>query len=300
MAIPYTFKQLRYFIEVAQQGNISEASRKLFVSQPSVSTAISQLESLLDESLFSRNAGQGVTLTLAGQEILKEAREIISRSENIKNCITQNDSQISGSLSLTCFRDIAPYFMPKLISKFSNLLPKVNVTLTEVDLKEVSHNLMTGRTEIGISYDLGLDKSIKRHELAELPPYVLLPKGHPLCGETSIDLKDLKDEPLILENLPITQEYFLSLFWSIHLKPTIKFYADSFETQRGLVAHGFGIALSCTRPENDTSYDGHPIVCVPLRGNLHHPKIVLAHIEGSEGTIIAQKFISLAKDTYRL
>ncbi len=299
MVIPFTFRQLQYFVEVAQQGNVSKAARKLFVSQPSVSTAISQLESLLNQKLFIRNTGQGVTLTTAGLAIIKEAREILVRSANLATLIDTDAGQLSGTLSIACFTDIAPYVMPRLIADFSNRYPDIELILEEVDLRGVYNRLRAGRAELGISYDLGLEKSIARHKLVELYPYVLLSDDHPLGKNEVIDIREIENEPLIMENLPITQEYFLSLFWADGLKPTIKFHTDSFETQRGLVANGYGIALSCTRPAVDKSYDGTPIACVPLAGKMPPQSIVIAHAEDSEGTLIAKKFIQCASEIFR-
>jgi DNA-binding transcriptional LysR family regulator len=294
MKIPYTFKQLQYFVCVAQQGSVSIAARKLGISQPSVSSAITQLELQLGHSLFTRNIGQGVTLTPIGLNVLKQAKGILVQSENLTHCASLADGELAGSLALTCFTDIAPFVMPNLICEFAKAYPKVDISLAEKNLKEVYFDLLSGRADVAISFDLGLDKSVNKQTLFTLPPYVMLASNHPLALEKSIEIKQLADEPLIIENLPLTQEYFLSLFYGEGLKPHIKFQVDSFETQRGLVAKGLGVAISCTRPFNDTSYDGSALICIPLQGIKHHPKVVIAQRDDNQASIIARRFVETA------
>jgi DNA-binding transcriptional LysR family regulator len=293
MAIPFTFRQLSYFVAVAQQGSVSKAAEVLHVSQPSVSIAITQLEGLLEQPLFQRHRGQGVSLTPGGEALLKEARHILTLSHNLLARQRQDDSEVEGQLVLSCFRDIAPYYLPRLVSRFERRYPGIRVLMQEEDLAGVSRALEQGRAELALSYDLGLPQEIDAEVLDELLPHALLPTTHPRAASPSLSLTELAAERLILQDLPLTREYFLSLFWHRGLKPDIVHTTASFELQRGLVAHGHGVALSCTRPAGDRSYDGTALACVPLADAVQPQRVVLAHSRRFPLSVPARLFLGL-------
>ncbi|MDP5292359.1 LysR substrate-binding domain-containing protein [Oceanimonas sp. CHS3-5] len=276
MTIPFTFRQLGYFVAVAQHGSISKAAEALHVSQPSVSIAITQLEGLLGQPLFQRHRGQGVSLSPKGEVLFKEARHILTLSHNLLDSQHQHDTEVEGQLVIGCFRDIAPYYLPRLVSEFERRYPRIRVIMQEQDLAGVRKGLEQGKAELVLSYGLGLPPECELHVLDELRPYALLPASHALAGQAQLSLAELAEDMLILQDLPLTREYFLSLFWHRDLQPARIHHTLSFEMQRGLVAHGHGVALSCTRPAGDQSYDGAPIACVPLSDDVPPQRVVLA------------------------
>ncbi|WP_418139311.1 LysR substrate-binding domain-containing protein [Oceanimonas smirnovii] len=291
MAIPFTFRQLSYFVAVAQHGSISRAAVALHVSQPSVSIAINQLEGLLGQPLFQRHRGQGVSLSPRGETLFREARQILTLSHNLLDDKHENTDDVQGQLVIACFRDIAPYYLPRLVSEFERRYPKVRVSMQEQDLAGVREFLEQGKAELVLSYGLSLPPECRTHVLDELKPYALLPVDHALAEQSSLSLRQLAQETLILQDLPLTREYFLSLFWHRDLQPARIHHTLSFEMQRGLVAHGHGVALSCTRPAGDQSYDGAAIACVPLNDDVPPQRVVLARASDFPLSLPARLFV---------
>ena len=291
--ISFSFRQLEYFVAAAEHGSISAAARARHVSQPSVSQAVAQLEQTLGETLFRRQVSRGLELTPAGQRLLVRARDILALAAGLAtDGVDQAQARgLSGQLSLTCFQDLGAYFAPRLLAGFRRLHPHVAVTLFEADLATVHRTLAAGKAELALTYDLGFDQRIARWVLARLAPYALLHPGHALAVQPSVSLQDLAGERLILEDIAQTREYFLSLFWAHGLRPQLHQYTQTFEMQRGLVAHGYGVALSCTRPAGDHSYDGQPIVCLPLREAVTPQRVVLARSSAMRASPVAQAFI---------
>jgi len=288
--IPFSFRQLEYFVAAAEHGSISAAARARHVSQPSVSTAIAQLEDTLGEPLFRRQVSRGLELTPAGLRLLGQARDILALAAGVR--VDDGISRgLSGQLSLTCFQDLGPYYVPRLLAGFRDRHPAVSVTLFEADLATVHRTLQSGKAELALTYDLGFDDRVERRILAKLPPYALLPARHPLARQADVSLAELAPERLILEDIAQTREYFLSLFWAHGLHPTLHQYTQTFEMQRGLVAHGYGVALSCTRPAGDHSYDGLPIACLPLREPVTPQRVVLARSPAMRAPPLAQALI---------
>ncbi|MGE8393261.1 LysR family transcriptional regulator [Pseudomonas sp. BIGb0427] len=293
--IGFTFRQLEYFVAAAEQGSVSAAARTKHISQPSVSLALSQLEVSLGEKLFHRQVSRGLELTPAGRKLLEQARDML----NLASAISGKGEQqqvVRGSLSLICFQDLGPYYAPRLLSGFRRRHPEVTITLFEADLAEVNRRLADGKAELALTYDVGLDAPIEKRVLAQLTPYALLPADHPLALQERVSLVDLATECLILEDIARTREYFLSLFWAHDLQPASLQLTQTFEMQRGLVAHGYGVALSCTRPVADCSYDGQPLACRPLLETVSPQPVVLAQSSAMRPSPAAQAFLDWASE----
>lgn len=295
--IGFTFRQLEYFVATAEQGSVSAAARAKHISQPSVSLALSQLEASLDEKLFHRQASRGLELTPAGRKLLEQARDILNLATAIRGN-AEEQAGLRGSLSLICFQDLGPYYAPRLLSGFRQRYPEVTLTLFEADLAEVNRRLLDGKAELALTYDVGLDSPIEKRVLAQLTPYALLPADHPLAAQDKVSLIDLAAECLILEDIARTREYFLSLFWAHDLQPAAMQLTQTFEMQRGLVAHGYGVALSCTRPVGDFSYDGKPLACRPLLETVSPQSVVLAQSSAMRPSAAAQAFLDWAAQQF--
>ncbi|KJK06186.1 MULTISPECIES: LysR substrate-binding domain-containing protein [Pseudomonas] len=295
--IGFTFRQLEYFVAAAEQGSVSAAARAKHISQPSVSLALSQLESILGEKLFHRQVSRGLELTPGGRKLLERARGILDMATAITGPGEQQ-AGLRGALSLICFQDLGPYYAPRLLSGFRQRYPEVSITLFEADLAEVNRRLADGKAELALTYDVGLDSPIVKHVLAQLAPYALLPADHPLALQDKVSLVDLAAECLILEDISRTREYFLSLFWAHDLQPAALQLTQTFEMQRGLVAHGYGVALSCTRPVSDCSYDGKPLACRPLLETVSPQPVVLAQSSAMRPSAAAQAFLDWAAQQF--
>lgn len=291
--INFSLRQLQYFVATVEHGGVSAAARACHVSQPSVSLAIAQLEAALGSALFHRQASRGVELTAAGQRVLAQARDILGQAAALG--AGDAPGELRGQLALICFQDLGPYFAPRLLAGFHARHPQVAVTLLEGDLATVQRALRSGKAELALTYELAIDAQMARCTLAELAPYALLPADHPLAAQDTVSLAQLASQPLVLEDIPHTREYLLSLFWQQQLTPRIAQTVQSFEMQRGLVAHGYGVALSCTRPAGDCSYDGRAIACRPLTEALPAQRVVLAQAPGAEASPLVAAFVASAQ-----
>ena len=115
-----TLTQLKYMIAVAETGNFTSASKKVFVTQPSLSMQIQKLEDELGVQIFNRSK-KPVTLTKVGEEILKQAKSIISESKRMEDIIAQEKGFIGGEFNL----GIVPTIMPTLLPMFLNGSKKI-------------------------------------------------------------------------------------------------------------------------------------------------------------------------------
>ncbi len=204
-----------------------------------------------------------------------------------------------GALRLGCFFSLAPYFLPDLITHFLELHPGAELQLTEGHQGLIVAALQSESCELALTYDLELDSGFEYEELAELPPYVLLPAQHELASAASISLSELTKLPMVLLETPPSRQYFLNLFRAAGLKPNLRLRSTSFETVRGLVGRGLGFSILATKPATSVTYDGYPVVTVPIKDEVLASRLVLARRHGIELSSLAENFASICRSRLR-
>lgn len=280
---------------MARHGSVTGAARALNVSQPSISVAIDAVEADLGQRLFVRQRGSGVSPTSFGRTVVAKAMDVLAGMDELTSLGTTGKPVTGGELVLGCFEDLAPYFAPALIRAFREDHPAVDVIVREEGFETLGRRLGDGALDLGLTYDLGLPAHFARILLHELRPHALLPAGHELADRSSVSLADLAAYPLITTDQPQSWQHMLDLFRSRGLSPVVASRTSSFELQRGMVASGFGVAVTYTRPRGDRSYDGMPLVCKPLSDSLPMQRIILTHDTRQRASGTALAFIDRAR-----
>jgi DNA-binding transcriptional LysR family regulator len=275
----FSLRVLRYVVETADAGSLTEAARHLNVSQPSISTALSQIEAELGVQIFVRHLAKGVTLTPAGQRFINDARLLLSHARDFEQSAQSLGNTLHGEIVVGSFLTLATRFMPGLISGFSRRHAGIAVKLEEGDQQEIIDSLISGRTEIALSYSFALPDEIAGEKLAELPPYILLSANHRLAARRHVSLADLRGESFILLDLPHSRDYFFGLFAASGIEPRIAFRSRSFELIRGLVGHGQGYSIHNAVPRTTIGYDGSRIAVVPLAKRLPPTHVTLLRLK---------------------
>ncbi len=274
--INISLRQLEYFTAAAQHGGAARAAQALSVSQPSISKAIADLESLWGEALFVRHHARGLELTAAGHMRHREAHTLLESARALEGPRTD---QVAGLLRVGCLSTLAPRYLPGILVRMRERHPQVELQVHEADTETLLQMMERGALDTALLYDMGLARSVRLESLTSFVPYALLPAGHALATRTSLSLAALAQEPFILINLPHSREYFLSLFRQAGVAPRIAYTSPSIEMVRALVANGLGVSLLTTRPARDWSYDGKRLACRRLRGPLTAQSVVMAYPE---------------------
>ncbi len=276
-----SLSQLRYFVAAARAGSATRAAQLLHVSQPSISSAIRNLEEEFGAPLFERRQARGLALTTFGVGKLGEARDILGRLDDLTSG-TRADP--GPGLFLGYFSTIGPSCIPAVLAKLAIDLPHLRVELREFDLQALSRSLENGLVDLAISYDMGLPSGITRETLAEFAPYAVLAPGHPLAEQADVSLAELAQYPFILVDLPLSREFLMMPFWQRGLSPTIVLSTGSIEMVRGMVANGLGVSMLFTRPRHDLTRDGKSVVCRPIRGERIRQRLVVAYAASGPAT----------------
>jgi len=292
----YTLRQLKYFVTTVKCGTVAEASRQLYIAQPSISAAIKSLEEAFNIQLFVRHHAQGMSLTQAGYRFYDKAQDLL-RSANAfeQNSLADNDL-VAGCIEVGCFETMAPLYVPRILATFKQKYPGVQVRIRDGEQHELIHGLANGQFDLTLLFKHDLDATLEVEPLlAPRRPYALLPDDHPLAIQEVVSLHDLAQEPMIHLDVPPSRTYFIKVFEEHGLTPNVVFSSPSLEMVRGMVGQGFGFSLLVTRPVEDVTYDGRRLVCRPLKEAVSGSQLAAAWLARSPLTKPARFFVEHCK-----
>lgn len=199
-----TLTQLRYAITVANANSMNEAARNLFISQPSLSTAIKELEEEIGIELF-RRTNRGVSMTPEGEEFIGYAKQVVEQYQLIESkYVWKEKIKKKFSVSMQHYTFAVSAFV-EMVKQFG--MDEYEFAIHETKTYEVIEDVKNFRSEIGILYINDFNKKVltklfteyglEFHELLTCHIYVYMWKGHPLAGKAEISLEELAEYPCL-------------------------------------------------------------------------------------------------------
>lgn len=199
-----TLAQLRYAITVAGASSMNEAARKLFISQPSLSAAIKELEEEVGVELFKRT-NRGISVTLEGEEFIGYARQVVEQYNLIESkYILKENTKKKFGVSMQHYTFAVKAFV-EMVKQFG--MDEYEFEIHETKTYDVIEDVKNCKSEIGILYlndfnkkvltKLFHESAVEFHELLKCHIYVYLWKGHPLASKEEITLKELEEYPCL-------------------------------------------------------------------------------------------------------
>ena len=199
-----TLTQCKYAVTVAEAGSMNEAARLLFISQPSLSAAIRELEDETGTELFLRT-NRGIALTPEGEEFIGYARMLLEQYQLMESkYIAKEKTKKKFSVSMQHYTFAVSAFV-ELVKQFG--MDEYEFAVHETKTYDVIDDVKNFRSEIGILYvndfnqkvlyKLFRDCGLEFHELLRCGIYVYLWKGHPLANQELISLEDLREYPCL-------------------------------------------------------------------------------------------------------
>ena len=192
-------QQLIYAVKVAECGNITEASRRLFVSQPSITASIRELEAEMGVTIFERS-NKGVVVTEEGETFLGYARQVLEQVDLLEERYCGEARQVPH-FSVSCQHySFAVNAFVDVIRQFD--AARYDFTLREEQTHEIIEDVSHMKSELGILYLSSrnrevIEKMLRQNELEfaslfRAEPHVFLSSSHPLAGRSSVTLDDLR------------------------------------------------------------------------------------------------------------
>lgn len=254
-----TLRQYEYIVAVAETRSLTHAAAHLNVSQPSLSVAITRVEQRLGKSVFVRRKGSAIEITPYGHRVIEDARKLLRQADQIEQGPEQARPFVVG-----CFEDIAPWYLATALERLQSQFPTMAFRSREGRFSELATDLSEGRADVVISYDIGFAGKFDRQVMQTISPVAFLSSDHPFADRSTVELAELITHPLVLFDEDLSEGFVRDLFGKLRLSPNIKQRVTSLEMMRSLAAHGIGVGISYSCPPGDVSYDGKPLVTVPI------------------------------------
>jgi len=189
--------QLNIFLVAAEMENFTEAARHLNLSQPSVSAQVQSLERQLGAQLFHR-AGRCISLTETGQTLLPLAREMIHLSIRIEETMASLAGTAVGHLKLGCSTAVGRYTLPRLIARFRQQHPQVQVTCNVMTRKTALEALLDGTVHLAVTSAREFSKEIEYRLFTTDQVVLIVSADHPWATRGQIEPQELLTEGFIL------------------------------------------------------------------------------------------------------
>ena len=297
--VRYSLRQLRYFVVTAETLSFTAAAKRLHISQPSISTALADLEASFGVQLFIRHHASGLSLTQPGRDLLGHARNLLKNAEELQLIAKEMDAGISGSISLGCMVSLAPPLMPGIISRFVEDNTAITFRTTEAHQDTLLSGLQDGSLDIALTYNLDITEGITFTPLLSLPPYVILPSTHRLARARKVSLSDLVSEPYVMLDLPHSREYFSSLFDAVGRRPVAAFRSSQPEVVRGMVANGLGYSILNFPLKSSRTVDGGDFVIKRFKETVNATTLGVALSSSMKPREIVKRFAAFCEGHIR-
>ncbi|GAC1301939.1 MAG: LysR family transcriptional regulator [Ktedonobacteraceae bacterium] len=240
-----TLYQLRVLLVVARHRNYTHAAEELYLSQPSVSAHVHELERLLGLPLFEQ-VGKRLVLTQAGEVLVSHAQKMLAGIEEAANALARLRHIETGCLSLSASTTVGNYVLPKVLGIFHARYPGVELVLDLKNSEEVCEEVRQGRRELGlIESDLGpADTDLLLTVYREDELLLIVPPWHPWAGLGSVPITALAQAILLWrEPGSGTRRVIEEALRQANVRPPITMQFGSTEAMKQAVAANMGVAI---------------------------------------------------------
>lgn len=295
-----TFQQLKYVITVANTGTITEAANRLFISQPSLTNAIHELEKEMNITIFNRT-NKGISISKEGEDFLGYARQVLEQAAILEDKYKGGSGGKKQFCVSTQHYSFAVNAFVDLIKEYGQ--DEYDFSLRETQTYEIIEDVARMRSEIGILFlndfnETVLGKILKSHELEFHPlfvarPHVFISRKHPLAGNAVITNEELEQYPYLSFEQGEHNSFYFSeeIFSVVERKKNIRVRdrATLFNLLIGL--NGYTVCSGVI----DKKLNGKDIIAVPLADESQMRVGYITHKKGMMSRLAATYLEALKK-----
>lgn len=288
-----TIRDLEIFVEVAQSGQMGTAAKKLYISQPTVSHVIAQLEGEYHVKLFER-LSRKLYITETGKEFLQYARHILANFKEMEHYLYHASENICIHIgaSLT----VGSFFLAKLIEAYEKENPKVRIRVYIDNSKNIVQKIAEGRLDISIIEGSIDTKNIIAKDVYEDEMVLICGKNHPFAKKKSIKLSELANQDCVLrEEGSGTREVLLSLTEKRGIPIVKKWVCHSSDSILNIVALGQGISIV----SRSLLLHEARVVQIPLQGRVLKRQFRIIYHKDKYLSTSLQKFMKAIEEYFK-
>jgi DNA-binding transcriptional LysR family regulator len=287
-------RDLEVFLAVAKYLNFTRAGEEIHLSQPSISVRIHQLEEELGVKLFEQ-AGKKVLLTEAGHLLVPYARRVVADLENIRQVMKEYQGLEQGSLRIGASTTPGMYLIPRIITQFKGVYPKIEISLSIENTRRVEEGIVKNE------FDLGFVGGHLINEEVETIPWLIdeivlvVPSSHPLALQQQIKLIDLAKERMIFrEPGSATRAVIENNFRTLNLQVKAAVELGNPEAVKQAVLSGLGIAF-LSKFSIETELNAKVLVAVKVQELSISRELKMVYRKGKHLNRVTKAFMEMAK-----
>lgn len=246
------FKEIEYILAIDKYKNITKAAKSLYISQPSLSKYLKNLENNLEIKLFNR-FGNHFVLTYAGEVYVKNAKEIVSIKERLLKELQDISDFKKGKINIAFPYTRGSYMIPETIPKFKEKYPNIEINLIENYSSNLEYLLLNSDAEIAILNTPINNKDIDYIVLGNEEMVLLASSNHPLSKKfktkkstfPKIEIEEFSNDRFILQHpTQRTGQIAKQIFKDSKFTPKEIFYTRNLESSARLVSKNFGVCFA--------------------------------------------------------
>lgn len=258
----YDLIDLRLFVAMAEERNLTRGAARAHLAPSSASHRLRQLEEALSTPLFERRA-RGLELTRAGEALLRNARQVLARIEQMHADLSPYASGIRGHVSVWANTHATHTFLPDDLADFLKQYPQVSVSLEERTSTEIALAVARGEVEVGVLADAGQVTGVALTPYRQDRLVLIAPAGHPLAAQAQLRFAEVLDYAFVMLHAGSAIHTFtMNAAAALGRHLDVRIQVRSFEAVCRMVGAGVGIGLV-------------PHSAVPSAG-LREPPVVVA------------------------
>ena len=234
-------RHLRYFVAVADAGNVSRAAQRLHITQPALTRQIQDLEREFASRLFDR-IGRRIILTRDGEEILERTRRLLADAEALGERARALAGGEAGVLRIGAVPQFIEAVLPEVLTGYALTFPGIDVELVEDGGGLLLRRLQQG--ELHLAVGLWRTGGLQNRPLFPARVLAVMQRGHRLAGQNALAVTDLVRSPLLLLGREFqTRELFDEACQAAHFEPSVRLESRSSQPLVALAAAGHGVAI---------------------------------------------------------
>ena len=289
---------MRYFMAVAEEGNLNRAAERLHMAQPPLTRQIRALEDELGTALFVRTP-RGMDLTEAGSALFEEVPNLLALAQRARERTLRAGQGLAGRLDVGTFCSGVLDVIPRMLARFHAERPDVRIVLHNQTKAEQIEALRERRISIGFNRLVPPEDDLVVETVLRERLVVALPEHHRLAAKRRLTMADLDDEPMILypnQPLPGLAQRVKEAFRRDGLRLRIEQEVEDVLTSTALVAGGFGL---CVTTESSTSLRLPGVTWRPLDNEvLRDIELACLYRKGDHSPVLAA-FLTVVRDQAR-
>ncbi len=312
------FSKCRYVYELYKEQSFTDASKKLFISQPSLSAAIKNIENKIGAQLFERT-GHGLELTEVGREYIAAAEKILNVENEFQIKLSDIYNLESGEIILGGANYVSSYILPKIVTEFHVMHPNISIRLMEANSHNLAKMLLKGEIDIIVD-SLDDISELTKYPLCEEKIYLCVPKDYKIneglekyqikpesIRNPFVDLNSVepvsidvfKDEKYILlkeENDMYIRA--LKIFEKRKIEPRVVFSVDQLNISYALADSGIGLCFITDTFFKYGSYHEN-VVLYKIAEEIGDRAMYIAHRNNKYCTKAMRELINVAQETFK-